>query len=161
MIKNLHRGYAVIGLHQPKKEVNVGGVLRAAGCYGASLVCVSGDRFQQSCADTQKQHRHMPLIQCSDLRNVLPYGATPVAIDLIDDAIPLPEYTHPDRAFYVFGPEDGTLRAEILSYCRDVVYVPTHYCMNLAAAVNVVLYDRMAKRGEASSRFFVTKPIED
>ncbi|CSB46617.1 RRNA methylase%2C putative [Vibrio cholerae] len=26
-----------------------------------------------------------------------------------------------------------------------VVYVPTHGCMNLAATVNVVLYDRLAK----------------
>ncbi|HEJ2451415.1 TPA: TrmH family RNA methyltransferase, partial [Vibrio cholerae] len=25
------------------------------------------------------------------------------------------------------------------------VYVPTHGCMNLAATVNVVLYDRLAK----------------
>ena len=28
---------------------------------------------------------------------------------------------------------------------HHVVYVPTHGCMNLAATVNVVLYDRMAK----------------
>lgn len=29
---------------------------------------------------------------------------------------------------------------------RDVVYVPTNGCMNLAATVNVVLYDRAAKQ---------------
>ena len=45
-----------------------------------------------------------------------------------------------------FGPEDGTLGPEILAWCRDVVYVPTRYCMNLAATVNVVLYDRAAKQ---------------
>ncbi|TOK02114.1 hypothetical protein CGI27_01360, partial [Vibrio parahaemolyticus] len=28
---------------------------------------------------------------------------------------------------------------------HHVVYVPTHGCMNLAATVNVVLYDRLAK----------------
>ncbi len=46
----------------------------------------------------------------------------------------------------MFGPEDGTLGDDVLSWCRDVIYVPTRYCMNLAATVNVVLYDRMQKR---------------
>lgn len=45
----------------------------------------------------------------------------------------------------IFGPEDGTLGERVLSWCRDVVYVPTDRCMNLAATVNVILYDRAAK----------------
>lgn len=52
---------------------------------------------------------------------------------------------HPDRALYIFGPEDGSLDKEIRDWCEDVVYIPTTGCMNLAATVNVVLYDRMAK----------------
>ena len=46
---------------------------------------------------------------------------------------------------YVFGPEDGTLGKRVTDWCRDVVYVPTNYCMNLAATANVILYDRMSK----------------
>jgi tRNA(Leu) C34 or U34 (ribose-2'-O)-methylase TrmL len=57
----------------------------------------------------------------------------------------LPEYQHPNQAFYIFGPEDGTISQGILDRADDVVYVPTIGCMNLAASVNVVLYDRMAK----------------
>ncbi|MFH7439550.1 TrmH family RNA methyltransferase, partial [Pseudomonas syringae pv. tagetis] len=53
---------------------------------------------------------------------------------------------HPDRALYIFGPEDGSLDQEIPDWCEDVVYIPTEGCMNLAATVNVVLYHRMAKR---------------
>lgn len=153
MIENLHRGYAAIGLHQPKTPHNVGGVMRAAGCYGASLVCLAGERFRWSCTDTQKQHLHTPLICCANLRDVIPHGAVPVAVDLIDDATPLPKYAHPERAFYIFGPEDGTLGHQITDWCRDVIYIPTRYCMNLAATVNVVLYDRMMKRGEQAARF--------
>src|SRR5690606_30290164 len=70
----------------------------------------------------------------------------PVAVDLLEGATPLCEYTHPERAFYIFGPEDGTLGKAVTSWCRDVVYIPTNYCMNLAATVNVVLYDRLAKQ---------------
>jgi tRNA(Leu) C34 or U34 (ribose-2'-O)-methylase TrmL len=158
MIENNYRGYSAIGLHRPKTHHNVGSVLRAAGCYGASLVCLTGVRFQKSCTDTQKQQRHTPLIRCDNLRDVIPYGAVPIAVDLIDGAIPLPDYKHPERAFYIFGPEDGTLGHAVTDWCRDVIYVPTRYCMNLAATVNVVLYDRMAKRGERAARFVELTP---
>jgi hypothetical protein len=30
--------------------------------------------------------------------------------------------------------------------CHRFVVIPTHHCLNLAAAVNVVLYDRRLKR---------------
>lgn len=66
-------------------------------------------------------------------------------------ARPLPEYTHPDRALYIFGPEDGSLDKEIRDWCEDVVYIPTTGCMNLAATVNVVLYDRLAKGNNTRS----------
>ena len=64
-----------------------------------------------------------------------------VAVDIIPDAIMLPKYVHPQRAFYVFGAEDATLGERVLSWCRDRVYIPTNGCMNLAAAV----YDRLSK----------------
>lgn len=47
-----------------------------------------------------------------------------------------------------FGAEDQTLGSRILGGCRDVVFIPSKHCLNLAACVNVVLYDRMVKRGE-------------
>lgn len=142
----MNRGYAAIWLHQPKNPLNVGEVLRAAGCYGAAMVAASGVRYRRARTDTQAAHRHLPLLTCDDLMGMIPHGSVPVAIDLIEVAQPLPAYKHPTSAFYVFGPEDGTLGQEVLSWCRDVVYVPTRRCMNLAATVNVVLYDRAAKQ---------------
>jgi tRNA(Leu) C34 or U34 (ribose-2'-O)-methylase TrmL len=59
----------------------------------------------------------------------------------------LTEYQHPERAFYIFGPEDGSLKKNVTAWCKDIIYIPTHGCMNLAATVNVVLYDRMLKAG--------------
>ena len=64
----------------------------------------------------------------------------------VEGATSLVDYIHPERAFYIFGAEDATLGERVLSRCRDVIYVPTSGCMNLAATVNVVLYDRMAKQ---------------
>jgi tRNA(Leu) C34 or U34 (ribose-2'-O)-methylase TrmL len=140
------RGFSAIGLYNPKTPENVGSVLRAAACYEASLVAVAGSRYRRSVTDTTKAWRHLPLLQVGDLRHAVPFEAIPVAVDLVPDAIELPEYKHPERAFYIFGPEDGTLDESVLSWCRDRIMVPTAHCMNLAATVNVVLYDRLSKR---------------
>lgn len=148
MSKNIpSRGFAAIGLHQPKNSINVGSVLRAAMCYDAAMVATSGHRYGRASTDTMKAYRHVPLVQTDNLRDTIPFDCVPVAVDLIDGARDLKNYIHPERAFYVFGPEDGTLGKEILSWCPDVIYIPTRYCMNLAATVNVVLYDRLVKRG--------------
>lgn len=146
------RGYACVGLHRPKFKSNVGSVLRASTCFGVSMVAISGDRpsrnMSRIATDTPHTCRHTPVIKVSDLRSVIPVGCVPVAIDIVDGAVELPEFTHPEQAFYVFGPEDGTLESEILRWCDYKVFIPTTICMNLAAAVNVVLYDRQAKRAE-------------
>lgn len=142
----MSRGFASIGLHRAKDPLNIGEVMRAAGCYGAAMVAVSGSRYRRARTDTQAAHRHLPMIECDELRCVVPHGAVAVAVDLVEGAQSICTYVHPESAFYVFGPEDGTLGHDVLRWCRDVIYVPTRRCMNLAATVNVVLYDRLAKR---------------
>lgn len=147
------RGYAAIGLHMPKTPANVGGVIRAAHCYGAALVVTTGQRYTRAPTDPQKGYRHIPLVHADELHAVVPFDCVPVGVDLVEGARPLQAYTHPERAFYIFGPEDGTLGPSITSWCRDVIYIPTRHCMNLAATVNVVLYDRMAKRESVATKY--------
>lgn len=139
------RGYAGIGLHSPVNDLNIGGALRAAACYGIAFVAISNKRYGKAPTDTGCAYRHMPLLQVDDLGAMRPYDCVPVAVDLVPQATSLWEYKHPERAFYIFGPENGTLGRDTLDWCRDVVSIPTHYCMNLAACVNVVLYDRQSK----------------
>lgn len=148
----MSRGFSAIGLVRPKNAGNVGSVLRAAYCYGASMVAIQGDRTAvKEATDTPQAWRHIPVLRGDDLRALIPYDAVPVAVDLVDDASSLPSFQHPKRAFYVFGPEDGTLGKAVLDWCPLRVMVPTRTCMNLAATVNVILYDRMAK-AEQSER---------
>ncbi len=142
------RGYACIAADSPKDMNNFGGLMRAAHCYDADLVVLGNDRYQRSTVDTTKAYRHIPLLRVKDVFDALPYDCVPVGVDIVEGATSLHDYKHPERAFYIFGPEDGTLGNRILTLCRDVVYVPTKHCMNLAATANVVLYDRMAKRHE-------------
>ncbi|MFT5579200.1 MAG: tRNA(Leu) C34 or U34 (ribose-2'-O)-methylase TrmL [Paraglaciecola psychrophila] len=127
--------------------------MRAAGCYGVNSVYYTGRRYDTAKAfytDTQKSYQKLPLIGVDELESIIPVGCVPIAVDLIEGAKPLPSYKHPARAFYIFGPEDGTLGKSITQYCSDTIYVPTHGCMNLAATVNVILYDRMVKGDDFS-----------
>jgi len=70
-----------------------------------------------------------------------------VCVEFALNAIPLPDYVHPENALYIFGPEDGSIDQAIIDKADDVVYVPTVGCMNLSASVNVLLYDRLCKTG--------------
>lgn len=142
------RGFAAIGLHNPKTDVNVGGVLRAIHVYGAKLCVIGGSRNARVRypTDTMKAYRHVPVLRVPKILDCTPFDCVPVAVDLIEGATPLPEFEHPERAFYVFGPEDGTIPRSISDACAHRVYVPMETgCMNLAATVNVILYDRAAK----------------
>ena len=144
------RGYAAIGLDRPKDTANLGGVLRAAQCYGASLVLLSGGRMGKYATDTMKAWRHLPCVEVDDLWTHVPFGAVPVVVEIADLAKPLFNVVHPHNAFYIFGPEDGSVDKRIVERAPLVVQVPTNGCMNLAATVNVVLYDRLSKQQRAA-----------
>lgn len=143
-----------IGLVNPKTPVNVGGIMRASGCYGVDGVFYTGRRYElaarsggaQYHIDTKDAGDRIPLTSVTSLLDAKPEGAKLVCVDLVLGATPLPEFIHPANAFYVFGPEDGTISQEMIDCADAVVYVPTVGCMNLAASVNVLLYDRLAKR---------------
>jgi tRNA(Leu) C34 or U34 (ribose-2'-O)-methylase TrmL len=149
------RGFAAVGLVNPKTRENVGSTLRAAGCYGVSLVVVAGMRpdhyMGRIATDTQKAYRHIPTLRVPEVFDAIPYDCVPVAVDLLPHARSLVEFHHPERAFYIFGPEDGTLGKVITDRCKHAVKVPTRFCMNLAASVNVILYDRLAKQVRAAA----------
>ena len=94
-----------------------------------------------------KGHRHFPVLSTESVLDCAPFQSEVVAVEIVEGAKLLRDFKHPERALYVFGPEGGSLGGELLASCDHVVAVDTELCMNLAATVNVVLYDRQAKRG--------------
>lgn len=138
----------IIGLHNPKNPTNVGAVMRAAGCYQASQVRFNGARYNRAAkfqTDTKNVYQRIELVEMDDLTANLADEVKVVCVELAVGATALPHFTHPKQAVYLFGPEDGSLPQEVVDNADHVVYVPTVGCMNLAATVNVVLYDRLAK----------------
>ena len=146
----MQKSSAYIGLVNPKSPTNVGMVMRAAGCFEVDAVFYSGARFERArkfSTDTKNAQSKIPLTHIDYLPQAPVAGAKLVAIELIEGAMPLMDFVHPENAYYIFGPEDGSLKKDILDHCDYVVYIPTIGCMNLAATVHVVLYDRMSKSG--------------
>jgi tRNA(Leu) C34 or U34 (ribose-2'-O)-methylase TrmL len=142
-----------LGLVNPKNPENVGSVMRAAGNYNVDHICYTGSRYtralsyQPRTVDThRKVSKDVTVMQVDSLLDTVAEQQKVVCIELVVGAITLPDYQHPEHAMYIFGPEDGSIDQAIIDKADDVVYVPTVGCMNLAATVNVVLYDRLAKQ---------------
>jgi len=122
--------------------------MRAAGCYQADAVFYTGQRYARAVkfnTDTKSINKKIPLTVVENIITARSEGMKVICVDLVEGAIPLPEYNHPEKALYIFGPEDGSIEQALIDQADDVVYVPTIGCMNLAATTNVLLYDRLVK----------------
>lgn len=137
-----------IVLDNPKNATNVGAVMRAAGCFGVDSVFYTGARYDRAAkfaTDTKNAVGKLPLKQVDALLDAISLPGKIVVIELVEGATSLVNYHHPQHAYYVFGPEDSSLSQSVVDAADDVVYIPTTGCLNLAASVNIVLYDRVAK----------------
>ncbi len=143
-----------IGLINPKSAENIASVLRACSGFEASSIFFTGQRSRYAQAfnpDTQQMRKKIGLVGVDSIMEMAPKGSRKVVVELVENAIPLPEYIHPENAFYIFGPEDGTVSTSIINESDDVIFIPCRHNLNLAAAANIVLYDRMAKSHYDSS----------
>jgi tRNA(Leu) C34 or U34 (ribose-2'-O)-methylase TrmL len=156
---------AAVVLLNPKTPVNVGGALRACAMFGVPTLRWTGSRVldpadaaeigkksrvagraarlprEERLADPRVGWAH----QEDAVESLVAQGMTAVCVEVMPDAEPLPDFVHPERAVYVFGPEDSSVDAATQAMCARSVTIPATGCLNLAASVNVVLYDRTAK----------------
>jgi len=146
-----HTHFCGVGLINPKNPFNMGAVMRAAGCFDASFLVAQGNRFKESKADfrnmdVEQARKRMPcFIGINNVLDFVPYDTQIVVLERCDGATSLPDFKHPRRAFYIFGPEDGAVPPDVISVAHHKVYVPSNGSMNLGACAYTVLYDRVAK----------------
>jgi tRNA G18 (ribose-2'-O)-methylase SpoU len=140
------RGYFAIGAERSSKALNLGNLMRSAHGFGAAFTFTVGATYQalEARADTSKGQVHLPHYNWTSVPEMrLPVGCQLIGIELIEDAIDLPDFRHPLRAAYVLGPELGSLSPEMLAACSAVVKIPTSFCVNVAMAGAIVMYDRV------------------
>lgn len=141
-----------IGLVNPKSPDNVSSVMRSSGNFGVDSVFYTGSRYPRAIKlnpdipqMSRKVSEGIPLSAVDCLVDAASSEMKIICVEFVENATPLPGYHHPENAFYIFGPEDSSITQDIIDQADAVVYVPTTGCMNLAATVNVLLYDRLAK----------------
>ena len=130
---------------------NLAAAIRACSCFNVPTLLWTGQRF--AFRDGERLPREERMKGFADVKviaherpfDALPRRRTPVCIELTPSAQPLGSFDHPDDAVYVFGPEDGHVPQAYRSLCHAFVYIESAHCLNLAAALNVVLYDRARK----------------
>jgi tRNA G18 (ribose-2'-O)-methylase SpoU len=153
------RGYFAIGAERTSKALNLGNLMRSAHGFGAAFTFTLGATYHalEARADTSKGQWHLPHYNWGSVDElVLPERCRLVGIELINDAIDLPSFRHPLRAAYVLGPEKGSLTEPVLRRCDFVVKIPTHFCVNVAMAGAIVMYDRIK-----SLAAFAERPVRE
>lgn len=138
----------------PKYPHNVGGAIRACSCFNAKAVLFTGNRVTLDPPNNKKyrlprEERMRGYKDVIVLNDDYPLNRfeniTPVAIEFRQNSEQLTYFEHPKNPVYVFGPEDGSIPTVILQHCHRFVVIPSKHCLNLAAAIYIILYDRILK----------------
>ena len=151
------KGYFGIGVEGLSKPLNAGNLFRSAQAFGASFLFTVGasyaERAGRGGGDTSHAPGKVPLYACPDAGSmVLPRGCALVGVELLDEAVELPSFRHPARAAYILGPERDSLSGPVLERCAHVVRIPTSFCVNVAMAGAIVMYDRALTHGRFAPR---------
>ncbi len=150
------RGYFGVGVEGLSKAMNLGNLMRTAHAFGASFFfTIESDAKLRLArhADTAASDGAMPLYQYPDVAAFrLPKGCRLVGVEFTDESVPLPSFRHPAQAAYVLGSERGTLSPGLQALCAHVVRIPTSFCLNVATAGAIVVYDRMLTLGRFAER---------
>ena len=149
------RGYFAIGVEGGDKIGNLGNLMRTAHAFGASFVfTVRSTHFTgKSHADTSGFEEQVPYYGFDSVEAFrLPQLCSLVGVELTDDSVDLPSFSHPRQAAYVLGPERGSLSPEMTARCDHLLRIPTEFCLNQATAGAVVMYDRIRVLGRWPAR---------
>jgi tRNA G18 (ribose-2'-O)-methylase SpoU len=149
------RGFFAMGVDRISKPMNVGNLMRSSHAFGASFFFTVGSRVRsdEQNSDTSKSRGHVPYYAYdtpADLK--LPEGCKLVGIELLDNAVDLPSFGHPLQAAYILGPEKGVLSPELVARCDYIIKIPTAFCINVAMAGAIVMYDRIRVLGRHQPR---------
>lgn len=141
-------GYFGIGIQNTKTEMNIGTLWRSAHILGAQFIFTIGKRYKKQASDTMKTWRTIPLYAhdtFSDFYKSMPYNCQLIGVELDETSVTVNKFIHPKRAIYLLGAEDNGLTKEAISACHKLVQLPGEYCMNVAVAGSIIMYDRFQK----------------
>ncbi len=149
------RGYFGIGVERLSKPLNLGNLMRSAHAFGASFFFTVASQIRSADfkSDTSKSSSHLPFYSWASADEIhLPKGCRLIGVELLEEAADLPSFRHPLQAAYILGPERGVLSEAVLSRCDYLVKIPAAFCINVAMAGAILMYDRMLSLGRFPPR---------
>lgn len=152
------RGYFAIGVEGLSKPVNAANLFRTAHAFGARFVFTVGATLsaREAMLDTSRTIDNVPYYSWPGVESIeLPKGCVLVGVELVEGASELPSFHHPRAAAYVLGAERGTLSPALLERAAHVVRIPTSFCINVAVAGAIVMYDRLLSQARFAERPFL------
>ncbi len=157
-------------LINPLYPQNVAASLRQAALTGGAIVYYTTERvpsendwppgYRLPREERMKVYGRVALVGLPPLNTLLATatlrngweGLTAVCVEKRPGAQRLDSYVHPERAIYIFGPEDGSVPPSVRALCRDHVRIPTvagitETPYNLSHAMTLTLFNRADKLG--------------
>lgn len=154
------RGYFAIGIEGVNKSGNIGNLIRTAHGFNAAFAFSITPKISYSKrtgTDTSKAAQSIPYYEFNSIDEMtLPKGCQIVGVELTEEAIDLPTFRHPLNAAYVLGAERFSLSEELIKKCDHVIKIPTKFCLNVATAGAIVMYDRSLVHGRYPGRALTT-----
>jgi tRNA(Leu) C34 or U34 (ribose-2'-O)-methylase TrmL len=147
MVKQEWQGFAGIGIYRPKREMNLGGLLRSARAFGANFVFSIGSRWQVQSSAIHSE-RDVPVFYFETLEQFIasiPVNAELICVEQTEDAEDLRTFQHPARAIYLLGSEDTGVPPTLMRKHRSLI-IPSLGSLNVATAGSIILYDRLLKK---------------
>lgn len=144
------KGYSGIGIINGKNSVNFGLLLRTAAIFGNDLIFTIGEQYSYQKADVTRSHLNIPTLCFKDFKTFkesLHSNTEIVGIEMTKKSVFLENFSHPERAMYLLGAEDTGIPEHVLKECHKVIKLPGKVSLNVGVTGSIVLYDRLAKRG--------------
>lgn len=143
-------GFFGIGILNNVDELNIGTLWRSAYILGASFIFTVDRKYKKQSSDISNAWTKIPLYHYRDmphLKDHIPHATQIIAVEMTEDAQPLPAFKHPERALYLLGNEQSGLPDAIIEQAQHTICLPGQYSLNVAVAGSLVMYDRVSKRG--------------
>ena len=115
------KGYFAIGIEGASKPMNTGNLMRSAHAFGAAFIFTVNAhlKVREARSDTSKTQASVPWYDWDTIADMqLPEKCQLVGVELTEEAVDLPSFTHPRCAAYVMGPERGDLSSPCAKNAR-------------------------------------------
>ena len=149
------KGYFAIGIEKASKPMNTGNLIRSAHAFGAAFIFTvdAHSKVREARSDTSKTQASVPWYDWDTIADMqLPKPCQLVGVELTEEAVDLPSFTHPRCTAYVMGPERGDLSPAMREKCDHIIRIPTRFCVNVQIAGAIVMYDRLKTLGQFTDR---------